>query len=82
MNKGYLVAHLRVHDGEGFEKFRQMTGPTIAEYGGKVLVREPNPEVKEGKISDIVLVIEFYTISLGNFLFIIYFLNITHCYIV
>ena len=62
MNKEYLVAHLRVHDKEGFEKFRQMAGPTIAEYGGKVLVREPNPEVREGKISSIALVIEFYTI--------------------
>ena len=55
MTKGYLVAHLRVHDKEGFEKFRQMAGPTIAEYGGKVLVREPNPEVREGKVSSIVL---------------------------
>ncbi len=42
MNKGYLVAHLRVRNKEGFEKFRQMAGPTIAEYGGKVLVREIN----------------------------------------
>ena len=50
------------HDKEGFEKFRQMAGPTIAEYGGKVLVREPNPDVREGKISGIALVIEFYTI--------------------
>ena len=48
MNKGYLVAHLRVHDKEGMEKFRQMAGPAIAEYGGKVLVREPNPDVREG----------------------------------
>jgi len=63
MNKGYLVAHIRVHDKDGFEKFRQMTGPTIAEYGGKVLVREPNPEVREGKISGIALVIEFESIE-------------------
>ena len=63
MNKGYLVAHLRVHDKEGFEKFRQMAGPTIAEYGGKVLVREPNPDVREGKISGIALVIEFESIE-------------------
>lgn len=32
MNKGYLVAYFCVHDKEGFEKFRQMNGPTIAEY--------------------------------------------------
>ena len=63
MNKGYLVAHLRVHDKEGMEKFRQMAGPTIAEYGGKVLVREPNPDVREGKISGIALVIEFESIE-------------------
>ena len=63
MNKGYLVAHLRVHDKEGFEKFKQMAGPTIAEYGGKVLVREPNPDVREGKISGIALIIEFKNIE-------------------
>ena len=63
MNKGYLIAHLRVHDPEGFKKFRQMAGPTIAQYGGKVLVREPNPDVREGKISGIALVIEFESIE-------------------
>ena len=66
MKKGYLMAHLRVHDEECFEKFRKMAGPTIAEYGGyggKVLVREPNPEVREGKISGIALVIEFDSIK-------------------
>ena len=59
MNKGYLMAHLLVHDKEGFEKFKQMAGPTIAEYGGKVLVREPNPDVREGKNLGIALIIEF-----------------------
>jgi len=63
MNKGYLVAHLRVHDKEGFEKFRQMAGPIIEEYGGKVLVREPIPDVREGKDSGIALVIEFENIE-------------------
>ena len=66
MNKGYLVAHLRVHDKDGFEKFRQMAGPTIAEYGGKVLVREPKPDVREGKDSGIALVIEFESIEIAR----------------
>ena len=39
MSKGYLIAHLKVHDKEGMEKFKQMSGPTIGEHGGKVLVR-------------------------------------------
>ena len=66
MNKGYLVAHLRVRNKEGFEKFRQMAGPTIAEYGGKVLVREPNPDVREGKNLGLALVIEFDTIDIAR----------------
>ena len=63
MNKGYLMAYLRVHDQEGFKKFKQMAGPTIAEYGGKVLVREPNPDVREGKNLGIALIIEFESIE-------------------
>ena len=66
MKKGYLVAHLSVHDKEGFEKFRQMAGPTIVEYGGKVLVREPNPDVREGKNLGLALVIEFDTIDIAR----------------
>ena len=63
MNKGYLLAHLNVHNKEGFEKFRQMAGPTIDEYGGNVLIREPNPDVREGKNLGIALVIEFENIE-------------------
>ena len=63
MNKGYLMAHLRVHNKEGFEKFKQMAGSTITEYGGKVLVRESNPDVREGKHLGIALVIEFENIE-------------------
>ena len=66
MNKGYLVAHLRVHDKDGFEKFRQMAGSTIAEYGGKVLVREPNPDIREGNNLGIALVIEFESIEIAR----------------
>ena len=66
MSKGYLLAHLSVYNEEGFEKFRQIAGPTIAEYGGKVLVREPNPDVREGQNLGIALVIEFDTIEIAR----------------
>ena len=29
MSEGYLIAHLKEHDPEGMEKFKQMSGPTI-----------------------------------------------------
>ena len=63
MAKGYLVAHIRVHDKEGFEKFKEMSGPVISEYGGKVLVRNPSPEVREGSDSGLAIVIEFENIE-------------------
>ena len=49
MSKGYLIAHLKEHDQEGMDNFKQMSGPTIGEHGGKVLVREPSPDVREGE---------------------------------
>lgn len=63
MAKGYLVAHIRVHDKEGFEKFKEMSGPAISEYGGKVLVRNPSPDVREGSDSGVAIVIEFENIE-------------------
>ena len=63
MAKGYLVAHIRVHNKEGFEKFKEMSGPVISEYGGKVLVRNPSPDVREGSDSGLAIVIEFESIE-------------------
>ena len=40
-----------------------MSGPEIAEYGGKVLVRNPSPEVRERKKSGVAIVIEFKRIE-------------------
>ena len=63
MPKGYLIANISVHDNEGFEEFKKISGPVISEYGGKVLVRNPNPEIREGKEFDISIVLEFENIE-------------------
>ena len=44
MSKAYLIARIRVHDQEGFETFKQMSTPLIAECGGRLLAR--NTEVE------------------------------------
>ena len=59
MTKGYMVADLHVRDKAGLEKFREMAKPVLAEYGGKVLVRTPNSEAREGKKTGVVVVLEF-----------------------
>jgi len=59
MPKGYLVAHIRVHDAEKFEVFKAMSGPAIGEYGGRVLARQPNPDFREGALRGLTIMIEF-----------------------
>lgn len=63
MAKGYVIGHMLVHDNEGYAKFIKLAGPVISEYGGKVLVRNPNPEIREGKDSGIAIVLEFENID-------------------
>ncbi|MGI9401050.1 MAG: DUF1330 domain-containing protein [Rhizobiaceae bacterium] len=59
MPKAYLVAHIRVHDKDAFEKFKAMSGPAIAEHNGKVLVLNPAPDHREGDLRGLTIVIEF-----------------------
>ena len=63
MSKGYLVGNIKVHDKEKFPEFSAMSSPVISEYGGTVLVRNPTLEVREGRESGIVVVIEFENIE-------------------
>ncbi|TFL16921.1 DUF1330 domain-containing protein [Jannaschia formosa] len=59
MPKGYVVARIDVHDADGFEEFKRMSGPVIKEHGGRVLVRDPSPDVREGSGTGVVIVVEF-----------------------
>ena len=43
----------------GFEKFREMSLPIISKYEGKALIRNPNPDLREGSNSGLVIVLEF-----------------------
>ena len=63
MSKGYLIAHIRVHDAEKFETFKSMSGPAVADYGGTVLVRNPSPEHREGDLRGVTIVIEFESLA-------------------
>ena len=59
MAKGYVVANIRVMDQDKFEQFSGMAGPTIRQFGGKVLARGPGADRLEGDVSGIVMMIEF-----------------------
>jgi uncharacterized protein (DUF1330 family) len=59
MPKGYLIAHIRVHDKDRFEEFKAMSGAAIKAHGGRVLVRNPAPDHREGAAEGLAIVIEF-----------------------
>ena len=59
MNKGYLVANIRVTDAEKFQEFSGIAAPAIQKYGGKVLARGPLGDRHEGDLSGTVMMIEF-----------------------
>ncbi|NKB55121.1 MAG: DUF1330 domain-containing protein [Alphaproteobacteria bacterium] len=48
MAKGYMVVHLEVTDPKKFEEYRGKVPATIAQYGGKYLVRGGDMETMEG----------------------------------
>ena len=59
MAKGYLIAHIRVDDAEAFKQFGPMSGAAIQEHGGRVLVRSPMGEIREGSMKPLTIVVEF-----------------------
>ncbi len=59
MPKGYLIAHIRVHDKEAFEEFKQLSGAAIKAHNGRVLARNPSPDHREGAAQGLAIVIEF-----------------------
>ena len=63
MPKGYLIAHIRVQDKQAFEAFKQLSGAAIQAHNGKVLVRNPSPDHREGAAQGLAIVIEFESIA-------------------
>jgi len=59
MPKGYLIAHIRAHDFEKMQEFGALARPAVAKHGGKILVTNLSPTIKEGSDSGIAVVIEF-----------------------
>ena len=59
MAKAYLVAHIRVHDPEEFERFKALSDLAIDASGCRLLACSATPEVKDGDLSGTVVIIEF-----------------------
>lgn len=45
---GYVILDVDIHDTDAFDEYRKLVGPTIEEYGGRIVVRGGPHEVVEG----------------------------------
>lgn len=63
MPKGYVIAHIRVSDKDAFEEFKRLSGAAIKAHDGKVLVRNPAPDHREGAAQGLAIVVEFESLD-------------------
>ena len=48
MSKAYLIADIEVTDPDAYGRYRELSGPAVAAYGGRYLVRGGQTDVVEG----------------------------------
>ncbi len=60
---GYVIANYTINDSEAFEKYPPAVGPTIARYGGKLLVADRSVRAIEGSPKPVIVVIEFESVE-------------------
>ncbi|WP_044007222.1 DUF1330 domain-containing protein [Jannaschia sp. CCS1] len=59
MAKGHIIAH----DMDRIARFGDASAAVIGEYGGSVLVRDRDPELRDGKVTGISVVVAFGDIA-------------------
>ncbi len=60
----YVLAHIDVTDPENYRDYVRMVPQSIARYGGRFLVRGPEPEILEGRwVPKRLVLIEFPSVE-------------------
>jgi uncharacterized protein (DUF1330 family) len=60
----YVISEVEVHDAAGFETYRTIAARTIAQYGGRYLVRGGAAELAEGgPPPKTIIIVEFQTME-------------------
>jgi uncharacterized protein (DUF1330 family) len=60
---GYVITNYTINDPETFEKYPPAVGPTLAQYGGKLLVADQGVRAVEGSPKPVIVVIEFESVE-------------------
>ena len=60
---GYLIGQTTILDPKKYAEYRQVAGPILALYGGKVLVSSSHSKVLEGNPLSLTVVLEFESVE-------------------
>ncbi len=60
---GYVIVNYTINDSEAFQKYPPAVGPTLAQYGGKLLVADQEVKSVEGSPKPVIVVIEFESVA-------------------
>ena len=55
----YFVVNYRITNADGYQKYRELAGSTVAAHGGQVVVADWGSEPVEGQPSPVTIVIRF-----------------------
>jgi len=64
--KGYIIARIEVHDPEGFKAFGPLSAIALEKFGGRILVRDPAPDIREGALAGVAVVVEFASVAVAR----------------
>jgi uncharacterized protein (DUF1330 family) len=60
----YVISEVEMRDPKGFEAYRTLAAKTIAQYGGRYLVRGGKAELAEGNLPPkAIVIVEFPTMT-------------------
>ena len=60
---GYVVANYKINDPEAFEKYPPAVGPTLAQYGGRILAADRSVKPVEGRPQPVIVIVEFESVE-------------------
>ena len=60
---GYVIANYTINNPEEFEKYPPAVGPTLTQYGGRLLVADREVKAVEGSPQSVIVVVEFDSIE-------------------
>ena len=63
MMPGYVIANYTIHNREEYDKYPPAVGPTISQYGGRLLVVDREVKALEGEPGQVIVVLEFESVE-------------------